>query len=66
MKIEVDGSRCEGYGFCEQSAPGLLAPDDGGVLHVLAAEAPDPQAGAAEAAVRVCPVAALPTAVAAA
>lgn len=59
MKIEVDGSRCEGYGFCEQSAPGLLALDHEGMLHVLAAEVPGMQAGVAEAAVRVCPVAAL-------
>jgi ferredoxin len=32
MKIEIDESRCEGDGFCEQSAPGLLAVDDEGVL----------------------------------
>jgi ferredoxin len=47
VKIEVDGSRCGGYGFCEQSAPEMLALDDPGVLHALVVEVPDAQAALA-------------------
>lgn len=59
MKISVERARCEGYGFCEQSAPTLLRLDDEGELEILLEEVPAAETEAAEAAVRVCPVAAL-------
>ncbi|WP_329013973.1 ferredoxin [Streptomyces sp. NBC_00690] len=59
MKISVERARCEGYGFCEQSAPTLLRLDDEGELEILLEEVPAAQTEAAEAAIRVCPVAAL-------
>lgn len=59
MKIFVDSARCEGYGFCEQSAPDLLHLDDAGELEILSVHVPDDREAAAEGAVRVCPVAAL-------
>lgn len=61
MKILLDRPRCEGHGLCEEAAAGLMHLDDDGelVLDVDDVEAGTPQAAAAQAAVRVCPVAAL-------
>ncbi|MCW5254116.1 MULTISPECIES: ferredoxin [unclassified Streptomyces] len=59
MKISVERARCEGYGFCEQAAPTLMRLDDEGELEILLEEVPPALTEAAEAAVRVCPVAAL-------
>jgi ferredoxin len=59
IRVEVDRSRCEGYGFCEQAAPELLRLDDQGELVIVQAEAPNDLAGKAQAAARLCPVAAL-------
>lgn len=59
MRIIIDETRCEGYGFCADAAPHLLELDDEGELTVLAERVSPEQADAAEAAVRVCPVAAL-------
>ncbi|GAA4701041.1 ferredoxin [Pseudonocardia halophobica] len=59
MKLSVDRDRCEGYGLCVDEASSLLHLDDDGEL-VLDAEEVEPElSGVAEAAVRVCPVAAL-------
>ncbi|MBS1698918.1 MAG: ferredoxin [Actinobacteria bacterium] len=57
--IDIDQSRCEGYGFCAESAPTLLELDDDGILHALKDVETDAEIHRAEAAVRVCPVAAL-------
>lgn len=57
--IEVDESRCDGFGFCEQAAPEVFGLDDDGAVTVLLAEIPDDMAEKAEAATRACPVAAL-------
>jgi ferredoxin len=61
MKITLDRPRCEGHGLCEEAAPELMHLDDDGELVLDATEVPEgsPQAAAASAAVRVCPVAAL-------
>ncbi|MEV8636684.1 ferredoxin [Streptosporangium sp. NPDC051023] len=59
MRITVDETRCEGYGFCAEAAPHLLELDDEGELTVLSEEVLPDEAANAEAAVRVCPVAAL-------
>ena len=61
MRIELDRPRCEGHGLCEEEAPDLMHLDDEGELVLDASEVGDgsPEAAAASAAVRVCPVAAL-------
>jgi ferredoxin len=61
MKILLDRPRCEGHGLCEEAAPGLLHLDDEGELVLDTEEVQEgtPEAAAASAAVRVCPVAAL-------
>ena len=61
MRIELDRPRCEGHGLCEEEAPDLMHLDDEGELVLDASEVVDgsPEAAAASAAVRVCPVAAL-------
>lgn len=61
MRIVLDRPRCEGHGLCEEAAAELMHLDDDGelVLDVDTVEDGTPQAAAAQAAVRVCPVAAL-------
>jgi len=61
MKIVVDRPRCEGHGLCEEAAPALMHLDGDGdlVIDHEEVEAGSPDAAAASAAVRVCPVAAL-------
>lgn len=60
MKIILDRDRCEGHGLCEEAAPRLMHLDDEGEL-VIDVEDVVSQADidAAQAAARVCPVAAL-------
>ncbi|WP_420031549.1 ferredoxin [Streptomyces sp. cg28] len=62
MRIVLDRPRCEGHGLCEEAAPDLMHVDDAGDLvldHEHVDEADDAGAALANAAVRVCPVAAL-------
>ncbi|MGC9667582.1 ferredoxin [Planosporangium sp. 12N6] len=59
MKIVLDRPRCEGHGLCEEAAPGLMHLDDDGDLVLDREELSDADAALANAAVRVCPVAAL-------
>lgn len=59
MRMHVNRDRCEGYGFCEQAAPVILRLDDEGEPEVLLDAIPSEELHAAEAATRVCPVAAL-------
>ena len=61
MRITVDRPRCEGHGLCEEAAPDLMHLDDEGelVLDVEEVAEGSPEAVAAAAATRVCPVAAL-------
>lgn len=62
MKIVLDRPRCEGHGLCEEAAPSLMHLDDDGELVLDRAEFDDADSaalGAANAAVRICPVAAL-------
>jgi ferredoxin len=58
-RILIDQNRCEGYGFCADAAPALLELDDDGILSVKREPADTDDMSRAEAAVRVCPVAAL-------
>ncbi len=59
MRITIDRDRCEGYGFCEQAAPAVLRLNDDGEPQVVLDPVPAGELPAAEAATRVCPVAAL-------
>lgn len=61
MRLVLDRPRCEGHGFCEEAAPTLMHLDDEGELVLDREEVEDgtPDAVAAAAAARVCPVAAL-------
>ncbi len=62
MRIVVDRPRCEGHGLCEEAAPQLMHLDDAGELVLDREEIDETDKGAAalaNAAVRVCPVAAL-------
>ena len=62
MRIVLDRARCEGHGLCEEAAPELMHLDDEGELVLDREEISDSDSAAtaqANAAVRVCPVAAL-------
>ncbi|KAD3633007.1 ferredoxin [Arthrobacter yangruifuii] len=59
MRIELDRPRCEGHGLCEEAAPELMHLDDDGELVLDVPEVDAADAAAANAAVRICPVAAL-------
>ncbi|MFI6989404.1 ferredoxin [Nonomuraea wenchangensis] len=59
MKIVLNRPRCEGHGLCEEAAPALMHLDDDGELVLHQEEIGDADAPQAQAAVRVCPVAAL-------
>ncbi|MFI6457820.1 ferredoxin [Streptosporangium amethystogenes] len=59
MRIVLDRPRCEGHGLCEEAAPRLMHLDDDGELVLDREEVDGADAALANAAVRVCPVAAL-------
>lgn len=59
MRIILDRDRCEGHGLCEEAAPSLMHLDDDGELVVDREEVGEADLALANAAVRVCPVAAL-------
>lgn len=59
MKIVLDRPRCEGHGLCEEAAPRLMHLDDEGELVIDQPQVDGTDAALANAAVRVCPVAAL-------
>lgn len=59
MRIVLDRPRCEGHGLCEEAAPDLMHLDEDGELVLDREELSDADAALANAAVRVCPVAAL-------
>jgi ferredoxin len=59
MRIELDRPRCEGHGLCEEAAPKLMHLDDDGELVIDVPEVEGDQLAVANAAVRICPVAAL-------
>jgi ferredoxin len=59
MRIVLDRDRCEGHGLCEEAAPSLMHLDDDGELVIDREEVGGADLALANAAVRVCPVAAL-------
>ncbi|QDZ16604.1 ferredoxin [Humibacter ginsenosidimutans] len=60
MQIDINLSKCEGHGLCEQLAPQVFGLDDEGYVF-LKVDQPIPAEleEAAAAGARVCPVAAL-------
>jgi ferredoxin len=58
-RIVLDRARCEGHGLCEEAAPQLMHLDDDGELVLDREEITEAELPLANAAVRVCPVAAL-------
>ncbi|GAB2719518.1 ferredoxin [Arthrobacter bambusae] len=59
MRIELDRPRCEGHGLCEEAAPALMHLNDDGELVIDVPDVDGAGLDGAQAAVRVCPVAAL-------
>ncbi|MFB7333249.1 ferredoxin [Streptomyces adustus] len=59
MRIVLDRPRCEGHGLCEEAAPQLMHLDDEGELVLDREQVDGGDAALAQAAARVCPVAAL-------
>jgi ferredoxin len=59
MRVSADIARCEGYGLCEEVAPGVYELGDGAVVTVVHEEVPPELERLAEAGARVCPVAVL-------
>lgn len=59
MNLVLDRPRCEGHGLCEEAAPTLMHLDDEGELVLDVDSVAEADVAAAQAAVRVCPVAAL-------
>jgi ferredoxin len=59
MRIVVTWPLCDGNGLCAREAPNLLKVDDQDQLHVLQETFGEEDRQRAQAAVRVCPKAAL-------
>ncbi|WP_043285708.1 MULTISPECIES: ferredoxin [Paraburkholderia] len=59
IKLILDRPRCEGHGLCEEVAAQLLHIDDEGYAAIDVNEISTANLAAAQAAARVCPVAAL-------
>lgn len=59
MLIVLDRPRCEGHGLCEEAASELMHLDDDGELVLDREDVAEADLASAQAAVRVCPVAAL-------
>ncbi|MFF2205052.1 ferredoxin [Streptomyces sp. NPDC058145] len=59
MKLLLDSTRCQGYGLCQEPAPGLIDLDEWGYAQVRETEVPRGGEEAATAAVDACPNAAL-------
>lgn len=58
-RVTVDGSRCEGHGLCQATAPDVFEVDDDDIARVRHDPVPETLMSQAEAGVRACPVAAL-------
>ncbi|MEV6836937.1 ferredoxin [Streptomyces sp. NPDC051133] len=59
MKLLLDSTRCQGYGLCQEPAPGLVDLDEWGYAQVRSADVPPGAEAGAEAAVAACPNSAL-------
>lgn len=59
MKLEVDAHRCEGHGLCLQAAPEVLHHNERAEVVIDVERLSGAALAQAQAAVRICPVAAL-------
>lgn len=59
MQLEVDAQRCEGHGLCLQAAPDVLHHNEQAEVVIDVAHLRGPALAQAQAAARLCPVAAL-------
>ncbi|TLQ47665.1 ferredoxin [Streptomyces marianii] len=59
MKLFLDSTRCQGYGLCQEHAPGLIDLDEWGYASVLTTEVPPGSEDAARACADSCPNTAL-------
>jgi ferredoxin len=59
VKLFLDSTRCQGYGLCQEHAPGLIDLDEWGYASVLAADVPPGSEDAARACADSCPNSAL-------
>ncbi|WP_460339263.1 ferredoxin [Actinoallomurus acanthiterrae] len=59
MKLHLDPTRCQGYGLCNEKAPGLVELDEWGYASVADPAVPDGAEADARAAAEVCPAQAL-------
>jgi ferredoxin len=57
--IEVDRTRCEGHGLCENAAPSIYRVGEDGQVEILVSEIVPELLDRAEAGARLCPVNAL-------
>ncbi|MDP9026248.1 MAG: ferredoxin [Actinomycetota bacterium] len=57
--VEIDLTRCEGHGLCENAAPTVYRLNDDGQVELVADELTSELVAAAEAGARLCPVNAL-------
>lgn len=59
MKIDVDYTRCTGHGLCELEAADVFEVGEDGLVQLLVDEPGEGNRDGVEAAVRICPTAAL-------
>lgn len=59
MRVTVDRTRCQGYGNCVSSAPGVFDLDDDNLAVVLVEEPSEERRAEVEQAMKLCPVAAI-------
>ncbi|WP_405804873.1 ferredoxin [Streptomyces sp. NBC_00210] len=59
MKLFLDSTRCQGYGLCQEHAPGLVELDEWGYATVVAVPVPDGGEDSARACAEACPNSAL-------
>jgi ferredoxin len=55
MKIAIDPSACDGFGYCAEIVPEAIALDEWGFPFLVAGEVSDRLLGAARQAARSCP-----------
>ncbi|MBL1098585.1 ferredoxin [Streptomyces coffeae] len=59
MKLLLDSTRCQGYGLCQEPAPGFIDIDEWGYAQLTVTTVPEGSEEAAAEAVAVCPNSAL-------
>jgi ferredoxin len=55
VRVQLERSKCEGYGNCVFAAPGIIDLDDDGLAVLLVEEPPEERRGEVNEAVANCP-----------